>query len=696
MASNARVVADETSFCDCISETYVVNLAGELFQSDLISDASYQAAIAEDSVLSPAHKVAHLVFEVVNKVGASPSNYKFIFRPGSQTLGRPGKPHATNVTHNSLVLSWEKPQYGADSVQSYTITYHTKDDPPGRWITRIATQQEHAELTNLAAKTTYLFKVRAESASGASGPYSETSDPIETSCQLADEIVTHCKLLSADGVKVYLLPTCETMRKNSIVKINVGQSQNGSAASHKVFMLVGATGAGKTSLVNAIANHIMGVDWEDEYRFKLISEETAEDYRKSQTKCITAYTFQASSLPYTLTVIDTPGFGDSDGLERDRQIVTQIKEFFSTQGDEGIDQLHGIGFVTPASQPRLTPTQRYVFDSILSVFGKDVADNIFLMLTFADGRQPPVLDAVRAAGVSFNSHFKFNNSALFANDQTDEFGKLFWKMGKVVFEKFFNQFSKSHPISLQLTREVLQEREQLEMTMQVLRPQITQGLAKMDELRQERQILEKHEADINSYKDFTYQVDVNRVREVQLPAGVYCAVCPRCCYNCHYNCNDDGRELYHCAAMNNSGSRYATCSECPGRCSWRDHVFASFKYELRRERETRTYSGLKARYESAMSERNQVVAMVTKLEEEIKKINMAVLEKIEKARQCLNRLKQIALKPNYLTEVEYIDSLIESEKREGRSGWMERVKALEEVRMQAEILSGKNPMVGHL
>ena len=169
---------DETSICACISEPYVVNLAGELFQSGVISDAGYQAAIAGDSMLSPAHKVAHLVFEV----GESPNSYKFIFRPikaqtskphtTAQTLpGRPGKPHATQVTHNSLVLSWGKPQYsGADSVQSYTITYRAKDDPPGRSHTQTASQLEHTELTNLAAKTTYLFKVRADSATGKIAP----------------------------------------------------------------------------------------------------------------------------------------------------------------------------------------------------------------------------------------------------------------------------------------------------------------------------------------------------------------------------------------------------------------------------------------------------------------------------------------------------------------------------------------------
>ena len=50
------------------------------------------------------------------------------------------------------------------------------------------------------------------------------------------------------------------------------------------------------TMINAMANYIMGVDWEDEYRFKLISEETAPD----QAQNITAYTFhkdEDSPLP---------------------------------------------------------------------------------------------------------------------------------------------------------------------------------------------------------------------------------------------------------------------------------------------------------------------------------------------------------------------------------------------------------------
>ena len=34
-------------------------------------------------------------------------------------------------------------------------------------------------------------------------------------------------------------------------------------------------------------------------------------------------------MPYAVTIIDTPGFGGTEGLRRDMEITLQIKEFFS-------------------------------------------------------------------------------------------------------------------------------------------------------------------------------------------------------------------------------------------------------------------------------------------------------------------------------------------------------------------------------
>lgn len=53
-----------------------------------------------------------------------------------------------------------------------------------------------------------------------------------------------------------------------------------------------------------------------------------------------------------------------------------------------IYSLTGVCFVIPASAARLTESQDYVWNSILGLFGKDIANNILICFTFADGEKP--------------------------------------------------------------------------------------------------------------------------------------------------------------------------------------------------------------------------------------------------------------------------------------------------------------------
>lgn len=619
-----------------------------------------------------------------------------IFDPPDQ----PGKPHAIKVTQDSIQLKWDEPTHGANNVQSYTVCFRSPGDLPNKWRTRTTDSAERELLlSKLTPETRYKIKVRAETVAGA-GPDSDLSDPIETKatrdCQPALRILHHCKEISSEGtMSMYQLPLHVIMDDGEVSKVQVGlRTPEVPGKPEKVLMIVGATGVGKSTLINGIANYVLGVRWEDDFRFKLISEIGAADQSVSQTKCITAYTFpymEGSPLTYTLTVVDTPGFGDTEGLQRDKYLITLIQRFFSSAGSKGIDHLNGIGFVSQAPTARLTPTQRYIFNAILSIFGNDVEGNIYLLTTFADGQQPPVLDAIKAAGVPYQCHFKFNNSALFAtNKKSDDggFDAMFWQMGTKSFASFFDHFRNVEPKSLTLTREVLHERGQMEAAIQGLQPQIRAGLTKIDELKQEEQILRDYEKEILTNKDFTYEVQVTKQRLVKL-SGVHTTTCLTCNYTCHDDCAyGDDDDKYLCSAMHiNSCTKDARCGICPKNCSWELHKNYAYRIELYPDTETRTSDDLKARYESALNNKSQVEGVIKKMEKELNDMNVAVLHMIAQVKCSIQRLREIALKPNPLTEVGYIDLLIESEKQEAKHGWLQRVQVLNELREKAELIS---------
>jgi hypothetical protein len=506
---------------------------------------------------------------------------------------------------------------------------------------------------------------------------------------------------------IYKLKITEEIldKKLGLRKCYVGQPTlvNGCPAQEKIIMMVGATGAGKSTMINAFVNYFYETQWNNNFRLKLITEEdegvngVAQSQTKSQTKFITAYTLhyqEGCPVPYTLTIIDTPGFGDAEGIKRDEEITKQIREFFMMKDPPRIDHLDAIGFVVQNSVNRLTPTQKYIFDSILSIFGKDIASNMFSLITFADGQTPPVLQAIKGADVPSITHFKFNNSALYAinqlnNDDDEEEGNIdsmFWKIGVTSLKKFFIEFQKVKSVSLVLTKEVLTERQHLEAFVQGIQPQINLGLHKLEVLRQETKILQDHVNDIEKNKSFTYTVEVPKQHRVDLPKGRFVTNCLRCNRTCHYPCTIvKDEEKYQCAAMNNQ-TTFATCTVCPDKCIWNSHCNNPYQFELYQEQETRTIEDMKKRYQQATQDGKTKLNIFEALKNDFQQTQKEVYRMIGRARQAIVRLEQIALKPNPLSIIKYIELIIETEKKEAKPGWLERIRHLNEAKQKAEII----------
>ena len=355
-------------------------------------------------------------------------------------------------------------------------------------------------------------------------PLAEPETP--TVKTLKEKFLEQSTLKKGGYPEIYQLPQVTISRNDSTYirhcEIAIQDFPVEMVTEEKVLLCVGATGAGKTTLINGLANYLLNVEWDDPYRFQIIPD--SEDIRDmaccSQTQYITAYTFyieKGETLnPCKITIIDTPGFGDTEGISKDNELDDKIRNLFDGTS-YGLDQLNGVCFTTQAGETKMNAYQRYIFNRVLSIFGKDVEQNIFMMVTFSDASMPRVIKTLEENCIPFRKFFKFNNSALFADNRSEEeneylFNKMFWDMGTKSFQSFLDFLDSAvEPVTLSLTKEVMAQREALQVYIQGLQQNVKKGLTTLDELRQEMNVVKQHEADIAKNQDFTYEVNIRFV-----------------------------------------------------------------------------------------------------------------------------------------------------------------------------------------
>ena len=83
----------------------------------------------------------------------------------------------------------------------------------------------------------------------------------------------------------------------------------------------------KTTLLNSFVNALLGVEMNDNFRFTIISENFNKSQAFSQTTEVKYYNIRSIGNYPSVKIIDTPGYGDTRGIERDKEITDQIKIF---------------------------------------------------------------------------------------------------------------------------------------------------------------------------------------------------------------------------------------------------------------------------------------------------------------------------------------------------------------------------------
>ena len=453
------------------------------------------------------------------------------------------------------------------------------------------------------------------------------------------------------------------------------------------FLVIGETGNGKTTLINSFLNVVMGITIDTDFRYVIVEEDDNSQIH-SKTKNVNIYNIKGKDGSL-FQIIDTPGYNDTKGMPQDKIISQKIFEAFQTQ----LTSINAICFVVKSDAFRLSPTQKYIFHSILDLFGDDVKENFIAMLTFCDGGNSLVINTLKNKESIYSKiiphvknpwYYKFNNSAFFSLKRKEKFTEMFWDLGKESFINFISRLKELPKKSLSQSIEVGKERQKLEGLIIMLQQKLKLCLNNVEQCKLEYKIINDLNKDIKDSQNYKVDITVPKVTKEQLKPGIHTTACLQCNRTCHDNCNIKQDEYkYNCWAMDKNSKK---CRICPNKCNWSLHKNIPYIIKYYSVKETITLEELKNKYDNSKSKKLDREKILEKINDKIFSLNAECLETQEEIKRAINRIKEIALMKDMITDEEHINSLIESEKQEHTEGYKERIQYYNMLKEQKKLL----------
>ena len=246
-----------------------------------------------------------------------------------------------------------------------------------------------------------------------------------------------------------------------------------------ILMLVGEEGSGKTTILNTYINYLMGIKYEDNFRYVLKFERFNIFKDTSHLSEIIIYNIKTPDGTI-IKIIDIPGFGDVKGIENDIKITQKIKRII-------LDKLNSITcicFIAKSNQSRLTINTKMMLNSILDLFADDVKNNFIFMLTFCDGGKPQYLSILQNMElfkeiIPNTCFYKFNNSGIFEKDIEDKYNSFFYNLSMRSFEEITQRIKELKKISLNKSKKILNEKQNLEKNVVIFQESLNKCIEKI-------------------------------------------------------------------------------------------------------------------------------------------------------------------------------------------------------------------------
>jgi energy-coupling factor transporter ATP-binding protein EcfA2 len=185
-------------------------------------------------------------------------------------------------------------------------------------------------------------------------------------------------------------------------------------------LILGKTGAGKSTMINALYNLAIGTQAGDfPKKFPIRTEFQAcnvPQYADSQAENLASTTESTTMDPieyiaqgngFVLKMIDTPGAADTRDVNWDRRNNQKIADFVERRGS-----FNAICIVLKNTANRISVEELYLFEQIKSVIPRGAYNRIFFLISNAFTEGPNIESFIRGVGLPIDNIFYFENLAM--------------------------------------------------------------------------------------------------------------------------------------------------------------------------------------------------------------------------------------------------------------------------------------------
>ncbi len=422
-----------------------------------------------------------------------------------------------------------------------------------------------------------------------------------------------------------------------------------------VVLFAGCSGHGKSTQINAFVSYLLGGAVDDFARIMMIDDRGANQV-SSVTQYVTCYRIRPLSPLFegkTLLIVDTPGYGDSRGFERDAFVTAAMSEFFKT-----IQHINAIIFTCRANELRttfLSPVSTYIF----SLFAKDVKACLRTIYTFSDAGAPLARKALSELKWPVeNGEVEVNNAAFTVELDNQNADKVrgWWLMSIKGQFQLMKMLLSRPPVPTAGSASVTKDRIDLERKCELVEKKILRTANDAQILIANLGALANA---VGAGPGDKVLVKEDRAVSKPLPVGQATTLCIRCNTTCHDYCAiGDDNAKNGCIAMGPGGK----CTVCKGSCVWSEHRNARFLVVVEKHEEWVVPETLITKWNSGNNTLEGAligaISVYLKLQEELRNDILYLADLTAK-------LKDMALLHDPTALIKYIETLIQTARQLG-------------------------------